>query len=80
MGQAGPLAAALEKSMGAGGQENRGIRAAGFRVLMRTSCPAVLLEMGFLTNRYDARLLGDKSHQRTLARAIADGVIAYLTR
>jgi len=80
MGQAAPLAAALEKSMASGGQENRGIRGAGFRVLLRTSCPAALLEMGFLTNRYDARLLADKSHQRTLARAIADGVTSYLTR
>jgi len=80
MSQAGALASAVEKSMLTTGQSSRGIRAAGYRVLLRTSCPAILLEMGYLTNRYDARLLGSKSHQRDIARAVADAVKACLTR
>jgi len=80
VGQTQALASAIEKTMSATGQPSRGVRAAGYRVLLRTSCPAVLLELGFLTNSYDAKLLSRSSHQRTLARATADAITAYLTR
>jgi N-acetylmuramoyl-L-alanine amidase len=80
MGQTSGLATAMEKSMLTTRQTSRGIRAAGYRVLLRTSCPAILLEMGYLTNRYDARLLAAKSHQRIIARAASDAITAYLTR
>ncbi|MBL7220748.1 MAG: N-acetylmuramoyl-L-alanine amidase [Phycisphaerae bacterium] len=80
MRQASSFAAAMERSMLTTNMASRGIRAAGFRVLVRTKCPALLLEMGFLSNRYDARLLASKSYQRAVARAAADAVTAYLTK
>lgn len=40
--------------------------------------PSVLIECGFLSNADEERLLQDPAYQTTLARAIADGVIAYL--
>ena len=78
--QSGAFASAIEKSMLGTNMSSRGIRGADYRVLMRTTCPAVLLELGYLTNRYDARLLASKSHQRTTARAIANAVTVHLTK
>jgi len=80
MEQTGSFAAVMEKSMLATNTTSRGIRACGFRVLVRTRCPALLVEMGYLSNRYDARLLGSRSYQRILARAVANAVTAYLTK
>ena len=41
-------------------------------------CPAVLVECGFLSHPEEERLLQDEAYQRTLAEAVAQGVIAYL--
>jgi N-acetylmuramoyl-L-alanine amidase len=40
--------------------------------------PAVLFEMGYATHRGDARFLTNRSHQKRLATAIADAIVAYL--
>jgi len=74
------FAANMEKSMLTTNMTSRGIRTAGFRVLLRTRCPALLVELGYLSNRYDARLLGSRSCKRALARAVANAVTAYLTK
>ncbi len=49
----------------------------GIRVLKDTHCPSVLVELGFLTNPYEASLLSDPGYQDKLARAIAQGVVDY---
>ena len=67
---AGSIAAALESS----GIACRGVRKAGFRVLVGHSRPAVLIECGYLTNYHEARLLGTSAYQARLADAIADGI------
>ncbi|MBQ6357547.1 MAG: N-acetylmuramoyl-L-alanine amidase, partial [Clostridia bacterium] len=41
-------------------------------------CPAVLVECGFLSHPEEERLLQDDAYQRTLAEAVARGVIASL--
>ena len=41
-------------------------------------CPAVLVECGFLSHPEEERLLQEEAYQRTLAEAVARGVIAYL--
>ena len=53
---------------------------AGYRVLVHNSRPAVLLEMGFVTNLADAGRLRQDPYRRTLADAVADGVADYLSR
>ena len=58
--------------------KDRGIQKAGFRVLMRTKMPAVLVEVGFLTNRAGSRKLADQAYRRRLAAAISDGIVDYL--
>ena len=55
----------------------RSHRHAGFAVLTAPDTPAVLLEMGYLSNGQDERLLLSKSHQRRLADALLDAVDRY---
>ena len=80
MRQTSSFAAVMEKSMLTTNMTSRGIRSAGFRVLLRTRCPALLVEMGYLSNRYDARVLGSESSRRAIARAVANAVTGYLTK
>lgn len=51
---------------------------AGFRVLKAPDVPSILIEMGYLTNPEEERLLNNESFRRTLARAIAKGIKAYV--
>ena len=54
------------------GTINRGIKEANFYVLRRTTMPAILVEVAFISNEDDAELL--KTRQDEFARAIARGV------
>ena len=56
---------------------NRGVKTAGFHVLLGAQMPAVLVEVGFVSNRDEAKLLRSASHRGKLASAIADGVTHY---
>lgn len=47
-------------------------RHAGFAVLTAPDTPAVLLEMGYLSNPHDERLLLQPTYQRRLAKALLD--------
>jgi N-acetylmuramoyl-L-alanine amidase len=58
--------------------EDRGVQQAGFLVLSLANRPAILVEMGFASNRADAAFLGSAAGQHRVARAIADGIVAYL--
>lgn len=71
-------AAAIEQAMGQTGLSSVGIRSEDFRVLVRTSCPAVLVECGYLTNPSEAAMLYESDFQSRLARAIANGIINSL--
>ncbi len=57
---------------------NRGIKTARFYVLRNTSMPSVLVETGFVTNNYDAYMLGDPAQRSRMAQAIAQGILQYL--
>jgi len=56
---------------------NRGVKQAGFYVLWGASMPAVLVELGFLTNREEAAFLKSEPGQDYLASAIYRAVRAY---
>ncbi|WP_374384008.1 N-acetylmuramoyl-L-alanine amidase [Dongia sp.] len=49
-------------------------RFAGFAVLKAPDVPSVLLEMGYISSDEDQRLLTNKSHQKSLAKAIATSI------
>ncbi len=55
-------------------------RFAGFVVLKAPDVPSVLLEMGYLSNMQDAKLLASSSHQRKLSLAIIRAVDQYFVR
>ena len=52
-------------------------RAAGLAVLLAPDVPAVLVEMGFITNPEDGRLLSDERARRRLMRTVAEGIDRY---
>jgi N-acetylmuramoyl-L-alanine amidase len=68
---------ALRKEKVSGGWKNRGVRQAPFYVLNRAPMPAVLVEIAYLSNAQDRRLMGEKIFQESLAKAIAEGVKKY---
>jgi len=55
----------------------RSHRDAGLAVLLAPDVPAVLLEMGFITNPEDERMLNDSRARRRLMRAVAEGIDRY---
>ncbi|WP_292100315.1 N-acetylmuramoyl-L-alanine amidase [Brevundimonas sp.] len=55
----------------------RSHRDAGLAVLLAPDVPAVLLEMGFITNPEDERMLNDGRARRRLMRAVAGGIDRY---
>ena len=57
---------------------DRGIKTADYAVIVRTSMPAVLIEVGFLTDEVEKEMLQDKEYQEKLAKGISEGIIRYL--
>lgn len=55
-------------------------RERGFFVLLAPDVPAVLFEMGFITNLEDERLLTDPAHRVRLADSVGDAIDAYFNR
>jgi len=55
------------------------IERANFAVLRTSDMPAMLVETAFLSNPDEERRLIDPSFQRTVARAVLDGVNTYFT-
>jgi len=56
---------------------NRGVKQAGFYVLGGAAMPAVLLEIGFVTNPREERKLKDTKYRDEIARAIVGGLAEY---
>ncbi len=54
--------------------DDLGVRYANFYVNKRCTMPGALVEMLFLTNRREERLLSDNWFQNKMAKAIADGI------
>jgi N-acetylmuramoyl-L-alanine amidase len=59
---------------------SRGVKQAGFRVLVTAFMPAVLVEIGFGTNPAEAAYMSNPGKMDELSAAIADGVLEYLKR
>ena len=62
------------------GSPDRGVKQGRFYVIKNTRMPAVLVEIGFLTGRLDAKRLEKTAHRKRLAYAIAKGILEYLSK
>jgi len=58
----------------------RSHRDAGFVVLLAPDVPAVLLEMGFMTNPQDEAVLTDPVQRRAMMDAVGDSIDAYFSQ
>jgi N-acetylmuramoyl-L-alanine amidase len=56
---------------------DRGIKHARFSVLSGVRHPAILLEGGFLSHAYEARLIDNPKYQDALARGVVDAISKY---
>ncbi|MDK4165254.1 N-acetylmuramoyl-L-alanine amidase, partial [Staphylococcus pseudintermedius] len=56
---------------------NRGTRQENYQVLRQTEMPAVLLELGYISNPTDTVMMKDKNHRQIVEQAIVDGLESY---
>jgi N-acetylmuramoyl-L-alanine amidase len=57
---------------------DRKVKKAPLQVLIGTNQPSVLVEVGFLTNSYEGKLLATKKYQENIAQGIVKGILHYL--
>ena len=57
--------------------EDRGVRRARFVVLKEVPMPAILVEAAFMSHPAEGKRIFDPAYRRKMARAIADGILAY---
>ena len=57
--------------------KDHGVREAPFYVLMGAKMPAVLIEIGYITNADEAAKLKSDAYLQYLAQGIVDGILAY---
>jgi N-acetylmuramoyl-L-alanine amidase len=73
------LASTIHNSLlQATGARDRRVRQARFYVLRKTSMPAVLVEVGFVTGAEDAPRLANAAYRQRLAEGIARGILQYI--
>ena len=72
------LAFAVHRQLAKLGRPDRGIKRARYHVLRNAPCPAILVEVGFLSNTSEARRLETSDYRQRLAEAIIAGIRAYV--
>ncbi|MEC0124417.1 N-acetylmuramoyl-L-alanine amidase family protein [Paenibacillus pabuli] len=60
------------------GFKDRGVKTASLHVTRETTMPAVLLELGFLSNPSDEAIMLTEDYQNKCAQAIVEGIVEYL--
>ncbi len=73
-------AKAIAQRMSQISPDGKGIKKADFRVLVKTKMPAVLVEMGYISNHGEALLIASDSFQDEVAQAICDGICDVIER
>lgn len=77
------LASSVQQQLFAGlravdpGLENWGVKRAPFIVLTATEMPAILAEVGCLSNQIEAQMLRDPTYRQQIAQALFNGIQAY---
>jgi N-acetylmuramoyl-L-alanine amidase len=61
------------------GMKDRGVKQGPFWVMVGATMPNILIEMGFISNKYESKLLRQKATQNKIAEAICTGIVKYKT-
>jgi len=61
------------------GEHGTGVKGAPFYVLVGAEMPASLVEVSFISNREEEKLLKTESYRQLLAQSIADGIHKYFS-
>ena len=59
---------------------SRGVKQAGFYVLVGASMPSVLIETGYLSNYHDSAILNTSKGQQEIAQSIYESIKKYKTQ
>jgi len=62
------------------GFPDRGVNTAGFYVMKHTDMPAVLTELGFISNPEEEQALGNAQFQQQLAQGLVQGLDGFFTQ
>ncbi len=75
------LATTVQKSLAKNltpiGMKDRGVKQGPFWVMVGATMPNILVETGFISNKYEAKLLKRRSTQMQLAEAMFEGIRKY---
>ena len=61
-------------------RDDRGVRQAAFWVLLKTACPSILFEMGFISNREEEQFLNQEYTMTQMAQTIVNAFGTYTKR
>ena len=71
---------ASEKNIKKWDTKDRGVIKSRFYVINHTEAPAILIEMGFISNEEEREKLKKKGRKEDIADSIVDGILEYLKR
>lgn len=77
MKQSVELARCVQQQYVSSGRKNKGVHQAGFLVLRKTSMPAILTELGFISTPEEEDYLNSEAGVNALARSIYNGIVKY---
>lgn len=80
MEQSIAFASGIERSFVKAGRSSRGVKQAGFWVLKQAAMPAVLVELGYISNREEEAFLSKDKNLDKLAESIAKAFVQYKNR
>ena len=67
----------IQKQLNKVSENEKNIKAGDYYILNKPSVPGVLVECGFLSNPQERNRLNEESYQKTLAKAILEGLLIY---
>jgi N-acetylmuramoyl-L-alanine amidase len=67
----------LKLNMQPEGMKDRGVKQGPFWVMVGATMPNILVEMGFISNKFESKLLKQKSIQTKIAESICNGIVKY---
>jgi N-acetylmuramoyl-L-alanine amidase len=79
-GASAEAARCIDRRLAGKGIASRGVRQADYRVLVHAACPAVLVEIGYMSNYSEAGRLATAEHRDAVADAIAEGILEALSQ